>query len=162
VQDVPDLPLQLDGSPEREDGSQVDLLGRPLADLRGLVRCGRGQDVVELQEIDAEPHALQCPYGRLHALDVPCREIAGAVEDVGNGPGLIVVDILFRMLQPHELSRAHSFGDDYIFAGPREEKVKQIGNSVPRNLAKALETMSLCIELRKSQESSLTEFLLND
>lgn len=49
-----------------------------------------------------------------------------------------ILDIRFRMLQPHELARAMSFPDDYAFAGNREQKVKQIGNAVPRLTAKAL------------------------
>lgn len=52
------------------------------------------------------------------------------------------IDIRFRMLQPHELARAMSFDDDYVFEGTREQKVKQIGNAVPVNLARAL-----CLEL---------------
>jgi DNA (cytosine-5)-methyltransferase 1 len=46
-------------------------------------------------------------------------------------------DILFRMLEPHELAAAMSL-DDYEFAGTKTEKVKQIGNAVPRRLSKAL------------------------
>jgi DNA (cytosine-5)-methyltransferase 1 len=49
-----------------------------------------------------------------------------------------VLDIRFRMLQPHELARAMSFPIDYRFHGSREQIVKQIGNAVPVNLAKAL------------------------
>lgn len=48
------------------------------------------------------------------------------------------VDILFRMLQPHELAKAMSFPDDYLFTGNREQKVKQIGNAVPVLTATAL------------------------
>ena len=42
------------------------------------------------------------------------------------------------MLQPHELAAAMGFPADYQFTGTREECVKQIGNAVPVNLAKAL------------------------
>ncbi len=49
-----------------------------------------------------------------------------------------LLDIRFRMLQPHELARAMSFPKDYKFSGNREQVVKQIGNAVPVNLAKAL------------------------
>jgi DNA (cytosine-5)-methyltransferase 1 len=42
------------------------------------------------------------------------------------------------MLQPHELARAMSFPKGYKFHGNREQVVKQIGNAVPVNLAKAL------------------------
>ena len=49
-----------------------------------------------------------------------------------------VLDIRFRMLQPHELAAAMSFPKTYFFAGNREQKVKQIGNAVPVGLARAL------------------------
>lgn len=49
-----------------------------------------------------------------------------------------LLDIHFRMLQPHELARAMSFPVDYRFHGNREQVVKQIGNAVPVELAKAL------------------------
>lgn len=49
-----------------------------------------------------------------------------------------LLDIRFRMLQPHELAAAMSFPKDYLFAGNREEKVKQIGNAVPVLTAAAL------------------------
>ena len=51
--------------------------------------------------------------------------------------GYAIIDIFFRMVKPMELARAHSL-DDFTFKGTREEVVKQIGNSVPRRLAKAL------------------------
>lgn len=50
----------------------------------------------------------------------------------------IVVDILFRMLQPHELAAAQGFPKGYIFTGNKSEIVKQIGNAVPPPMAKAL------------------------
>jgi DNA (cytosine-5)-methyltransferase 1 len=49
-----------------------------------------------------------------------------------------VLDIRFRMLQPHELAAAMSFPKDYEFTGNRENKVKQIGNAVPLKTAQAL------------------------
>lgn len=42
-------------------------------------------------------------------------------------------DILFRMLEPHELAAAMGFSDEealYEFAGTKTEKIKQIGNAV--------------------------------
>lgn len=44
----------------------------------------------------------------------------------------------FRMLQPHELAAAQGFRADYKFMGTKTEAVKQIGNAVPRRLARAL------------------------
>ena len=44
----------------------------------------------------------------------------------------------FRMLQPNELAAATGFPSDYKFKGTKVEVVKQIGNAVPPNFAKAL------------------------
>ena len=49
-----------------------------------------------------------------------------------------IVDIRFRMLQPHELAAAMSFPAGYQFTGSREQKVKQIGNAVPVGVSSAL------------------------
>jgi DNA (cytosine-5)-methyltransferase 1 len=48
------------------------------------------------------------------------------------------LDILFRMLQPHEIARATSFPDDYKFFGTKADIIKQIGNAVPIKTATAL------------------------
>lgn len=47
------------------------------------------------------------------------------------------IDILFRMLQPHELAAAMGF-DSYEFAGTKTDQVRQIGNAVAVNTAAAL------------------------
>jgi site-specific DNA-cytosine methylase len=47
----------------------------------------------------------------------------------------VVADILFRMLQPHELAAAMGFPAGYKFCGNREDVVKQIGNAVEVNKA---------------------------
>jgi DNA (cytosine-5)-methyltransferase 1 len=49
-----------------------------------------------------------------------------------------VVDILLRMLKPHELAAAMSYPKNYQFQGTKDDKVKQIGNAVPIELAKNL------------------------
>jgi DNA (cytosine-5)-methyltransferase 1 len=49
-----------------------------------------------------------------------------------------LLDIKFRMLQPHELAAAQGFPKGYQFAGNKSEMVKQIGNAVPRRLSRAL------------------------
>lgn len=54
--------------------------------------------------------------------------------DLGNG---LAMDLHFRMLQPSELAKAQGF-EGYHFEGTKKEIVKQIGNAVPVNLARAL------------------------
>lgn len=66
---------------------------------------------------------------------VTSKDRFGLVE-TNQGP--MKIDIRFRMLRPHELARAMSFGDDYKFSGNRELQVKQIGNAVPVRTARAL------------------------
>lgn len=55
-----------------------------------------------------------------------------------------VLDIRFRMLQPHELAKGMGFPEDYKFAGNKTEQVKQIGNAVCPNLSEALIYSALC------------------
>jgi DNA (cytosine-5)-methyltransferase 1 len=47
------------------------------------------------------------------------------------------MDILFRMLKPHELAAAMGF-DEYSFAGNKTQQVRQIGNAVAVRTAKAM------------------------
>lgn len=66
---------------------------------------------------------------------VTTRDRFALVEAFRNTEG---ADILFRMLQPHELAAAHSFPRDYQFTGNKGDIIKQIGNSVPVMTARAL------------------------
>jgi DNA (cytosine-5)-methyltransferase 1 len=57
-------------------------------------------------------------------------------------------DILFRMLQPHELAAAMSFNDGefaYEFSGTKSDINKQIGNAVPCRQAMALVEALICL-----------------
>lgn len=47
-------------------------------------------------------------------------------------------DVLFRMLEPHEIGRAMSFADTYIVIGNKREKVRQYGNAVTPNVAELI------------------------
>lgn len=53
------------------------------------------------------------------------------------------LDITFRMLRPHELAAAQGFPRDYWFSGTGTDQVKQIGNAVPVNTARALALSTL-------------------
>jgi DNA (cytosine-5)-methyltransferase 1 len=54
--------------------------------------------------------------------------------------GTCEYDILFRMLEPHELAAAMGFteeGQSYEFAGTKTDQIKQIGNAVSVSMMKA-------------------------
>jgi len=67
-----------------------------------------------------------------------CHDRYGLVQPVAG----LHLDILFRMLQPHELAAAMSFPRDYVFCGNREQKVRQVGNAWAGEISERL-----CYEL---------------
>ena len=75
--------------------------------------------------------------GGAHSVSIPLPTITTkdrfAVCGVTDG-----IELGFRMLQPKELAAATGFPADYKFTGTKVEVVKQIGNAVPPNFAKAL------------------------
>lgn len=74
------------------------------------------------------PRSIKDPFDTLIA-----KDRFGLVEADG-----VLLDILFRMLQPDELAASMSFPPDYWFAGNLDERVKQIGNAVPGKLGESL------------------------
>lgn len=75
-----------------------------------------------------EPAPTICAQGRVNLVvgaETPAREF----------------DILFRMLEPHELAAAMSIsevGRPYHFVGNKTEVIRQIGQAVPRRTGRAL------------------------
>ncbi|MGW4422610.1 DNA cytosine methyltransferase [Streptosporangium sp. NPDC004631] len=47
-------------------------------------------------------------------------------------------DVLFRMLEPHEIGRAMSFAGDYTVLGNKRERVRQYGNAVTPPVAEVI------------------------
>ncbi len=69
---------------------------------------------------------------RVHGIDQPAPTIA-ATGHVDLIEGVEGYDILFRMLEPHELAAAMGFDSEeakYEFSGTKTEQIKQIGNAV--------------------------------
>lgn len=54
------------------------------------------------------------------------------------GEPFVIVDILFRMLRPHELAAAMGFPADYVWPKSQRDAVKLIGNAVSPPMATAL------------------------
>jgi DNA (cytosine-5)-methyltransferase 1 len=109
------------------DGSQRarDVESDPLPTL---TTAHRG----ELAFIVAQHGEREGQTPRVHSVDAPAPTIA-ATGHVDLIEATAQYDILFRMLEPHELAAAMGFnsGDvDYEFAGTKTEQIKQIGNAV--------------------------------
>jgi len=66
---------------------------------------------------------------------IPTKDRFGLVTGEHSG---YVLDIRFRMLQPHELGAAMSFPREYVFTGTKGDAVRQIGNAVDVRQARAL------------------------
>ena len=64
-----------------------------------------------------------------------CDNVQGVFAVLEDGR---LLDIRIRMLKPSELAAAHSFPKDYKLSGSRADQVKQIGNSIPVQTAKAI------------------------
>jgi DNA (cytosine-5)-methyltransferase 1 len=70
---------------------------------------------------------------------VTCKDRFGLVRpEIRIDGKRYLLDIRFRMLQPHELAAAQGFPVGYNFTGTKTQVVKQIGNAVPCGLARAL------------------------
>lgn len=103
--------------------------------LPTLTTANRG----ELAFVTACHGERQGQAPRVHDLAAPLPTITASghvdlVEPAGD------CDILFRMLEPHELAAAMGFVDDdaaYAFAGTKTEQVRQIGNAVSVRLMRA-------------------------
>jgi DNA (cytosine-5)-methyltransferase 1 len=103
----------------------LDVNGDPLPTVTG---ANRG----ELAFIAAQFGEREGQAPRVHSIDGPTPAIcaSGHVNLIEATPQY---DILFRMLEPHELAAAMGFDTDeaaYEFAGTKTEQVKQIGNAV--------------------------------
>lgn len=118
------------------DGSdRVRAADEPLPTVTG---ANRG----ELAFIAAQFGEREGQAPRTHDVDAPTPTIAatGRVNLVEGVEDLEGYDILFRMLEPHELAAAMSFIDDehdYKFAGTKTDQIKQIGNAVEIRKLKA-------------------------
>lgn len=76
-------------------------------------------------------------------MTTPVTEVIRTVTTAGHqsllsGPTLNLDDVLFRMLEPHEIAAAMDFPADYVILGNKREKVRQAGNAVTPPAARDL------------------------
>ena len=115
------LPVTHHDSSDRARAVDAD----PLPTLTG---ANRG----ELAFITAQHGERVGQAPRVHSVDAPAPTVA-ATGHVDLVEGVDGYDILFRMLEPHELASAMGFNSDeqaYEFAGTKTDQIKQIGNAV--------------------------------
>jgi DNA (cytosine-5)-methyltransferase 1 len=115
-----------------DNSDRVRDASEPLPTITG---ANRG----ELAFIAAQFGEREGQAPRVHDIDQPAPTIAatGHINLVEATP---TYDILFRMLEPHELAAAMGFNteeQEYEFAGTKTEKIKQIGNAVSVSKMKA-------------------------
>lgn len=130
----------LNGTREAALNQSVRSVDQPIPTVTGSLHIGL-----------AEPYIVEYyGTGKSFSVNQPLKTLTGRDRFGLAWPMVLerdgkhyLLDILFRMLTPKELARGMSFPDWYEFKGNREQVVKQIGNSVPRRLAKALITKLL-------------------
>lgn len=66
------------------------------------------------------------------------------------GQEVDISDVLFRMLEPHEIGRGMAFADDYIVTGTKRDRVRQFGNAVTPPVAELI--VSALVEAITGQE----------
>ena len=100
--------------------------------LGTITQRGGGSLVECLVQYNGQSRAqsIEDPLGTLTT-----RERFAFVQAAANEWGF---DILYRMLQPHELAAATGFPKGYVFMGKKKDRIMQIGNAVVVPMAKAL------------------------
>lgn len=131
-------PLVLRHYTSKDDGGH---LSTPVTEpLRTLTTAGH-------QSLLTAPSTLLVPYYGAAEEATPATRPVGALTtrdryglaDYAGGGSIAVDDVLFRMLQPHEIARAMAFDASYLVpAKTKEIKVKLYGNAVTPPVAEVL------------------------
>lgn len=130
-----------------------------LAWLPFVVPMRGGGDKERARDIDEPLHAVTAGGNHHGLVTPPCSEHL-LVPYYGNGTArsvhdpigalttrdryalvrgdVSIDDVLFRMLEPHEIGRAMSFADAYQVVGNKRQRVRQYGNAVTPNVAEIL------------------------
>ncbi|MFJ3699462.1 DNA cytosine methyltransferase [Streptomyces sp. NPDC090052] len=123
-----------------------------IAELRGGGSCARSaMESLATVTASGNHHGLVTPAGLAEHMLIPyygtgtARTIADPIGALTTRDRYALVkgdvdidDVLFRMLEPHEIGRAMSFADEYIVLGSKRERVRQYGNAVTPNAAEVI------------------------
>lgn len=105
--------------------------------------AGNRGEIAMVQAALLEPYLVEYyGTGGSQSVDDPLNTVTSKHRHALVSPEVVVdgrvYRVRYRMLQAHELAAAQGFTKDYQFSGTKTEQVKQIGNAVPRRLARAL------------------------
>jgi len=127
--------ILLNGTDKRSLDNTAFSIDTPIPTVTGTDHIGIAQPYLVEYHGNGKAHSIDEPLKTLTGTDVFGIAWPLVLQHAGK---LYLVDIYYRMLMPRELARGQSIPDWYQFVGNREQVVKQIGNAVPRKLAKAL------------------------
>ena len=115
---------------------------RPVTDPLATVTASGNHHGLVAPDADVDWGSLLVPYyGTGQAR--PVAEPMGALTTrdryaLVNGGGIDLDDVLFRMLEPHEIGRGMAFADGYVVVGNKRERVRQYGNAVTPPVAEVI------------------------
>lgn len=141
MEDVPAQPLTLTDNERRQ----------PWRTLRDAIKGVDGPPLPPVEKLDRTeyhlggftdhigwPDARIYPGHTPNVLDRPAKTVKAGVHGVPGGESVMLLDDgTHRYMTVRETARVMTFPDDWVLAGPRGEKMRQLGNAVPVLLGQA-------------------------
>lgn len=133
------------GSQEEREAKKAEGLkekpkGKPWRTCRdAFVGLGEPQDQPSVANHKPQPGAKAYPGHTGSPVDEPAKALKAGVHGVPGGENMLLGrDGAVRYFSLRESARLQGFPDDYAFNGSWSESMRQLGNAVPVELAKAL------------------------
>lgn len=127
--------IQLHGTDEIHINGSAKSLNEPLPSQQTSNHSGLIEGFLTQYNGNSPPQSIEEPLPTIST-----RDRFGLVQPMINNH---ILDIRFRMIQPHELAAAMGFPDNYQWKGTKTETIKMIGNAVSVDIARALCTSLL-------------------